>query len=80
MPGAERLSSCDTLQELLRQQQAAQRWLTAICAAPAVVLESGGLIGGRRATAHPAFAEKLANGRWAPAASRAPGSEVPPRV
>ena len=65
MPGAERLGDCAALQQLLRQQQDAQRWVTAICASPEVVLERAGLIAGRRATAHPAFSDKLANGRWA---------------
>ena len=33
----------------------------AICAAPAVVLQTHGLLEGRRATCHPAFADRLAD-------------------
>jgi 4-methyl-5(b-hydroxyethyl)-thiazole monophosphate biosynthesis len=59
MPGAERLSKSEALQELLAAQNADQRWLAAICAAPAVVLQTAGFLSGRRATAHPAFVDKL---------------------
>lgn len=40
MPGAERLRDSPTLQQLLRKQSAGGRLVTAICASPAVVLES----------------------------------------
>ena len=63
MPGAERLSKSETLQQLLQKQHAEQRWLAAICAAPAVVLQTAGILSGRKATAHPAFVDKLGDGR-----------------
>ncbi len=63
MPGAERLSQSDVLQSLLSAQQADQRWLAAICAAPAVVLQTAGFLKGRKATSHPAFVDKLGDSR-----------------
>ena len=63
MPGAERLSKSPTLQQLLVAQQTDQRWLAAICAAPAVVLETAGFLSGRKATSHPAFVDKLGDKR-----------------
>ncbi|GBG66480.1 hypothetical protein CBR_g63063 [Chara braunii] len=59
MPGAERLRDSEVLSQLLRQQVESQRLYAAICAAPAVVLQPKGLLEGRRATAHPAFVNKL---------------------
>jgi len=61
IPGAERLGKCETLIELLRAQQDAGRFVTAICAAPAVVLEAQGFLKGKKATAHPAFTDKLSD-------------------
>jgi len=85
MPGAERLRDCEALQTLLRQQQSGGRLYAAICASPAVVLEHHGLIGGRRATCHPAFVSRLHNAQAAEArvvvdgnciTSRAPGTAL----
>ena len=63
MPGAEHLRDSQTLLDLLRRHQAADGWYGAICAAPAVVLSHHGLLGGRRATSHPAFIEQLEDGQ-----------------
>jgi 4-methyl-5(b-hydroxyethyl)-thiazole monophosphate biosynthesis len=60
-PGAERLRDSPELNRLVQQQQASGRLLAAICATPAVFLEAKGLLAGRPATAHPAFADKLSN-------------------
>lgn len=59
MPGAERLRDCALLTDLLKAQQAAGRFYAAICAAPVVVLLHHGLLDGKRATAHPAFSDRL---------------------
>ncbi|HEX9780446.1 MAG TPA: DJ-1 family glyoxalase III [bacterium] len=59
MPGAERLAASAPLIELLTRQRDGGRLYGAICASPAVVLEPHGLLEGRRATAHPAFADRL---------------------
>ena len=59
MPGAERLRDSDELTRLLQSHAVAGRPYAAMCAAPAVVLAPLGLLAGRAATAHPAFADKL---------------------
>ncbi len=61
MPGAEHLRDSEALTTLLKQQQREGRLYAAICAAPVVVLQHHGLLAGRRATCHPAFAAKLEN-------------------
>ena len=63
MPGAERLRDSTSLKDLLKQQQAADRFVTAICAAPAVVLEAQGFLQGKKATSHPGFTDKLSDKR-----------------
>jgi len=61
MPGAERLRDSDELFKLIDQQKAAGKLYAAICATPAVFFEAKGIIDGKKATAHPAFSDKLAN-------------------
>ena len=63
MPGAERLGDSATLKDLLKQQQAADKFVSAICAAPAVVLEAQGFLEGKKATSHPGFTDKLSDKR-----------------
>jgi 4-methyl-5(b-hydroxyethyl)-thiazole monophosphate biosynthesis len=58
MPGAQHLADSQTLVQILAQQRQQGRWLAAICAAPAVVLQSHGLLG-QQATCHPAFLSQL---------------------
>ncbi len=65
MPGAERLGKCQELMSLLEQQRESGRIWSAICAAPAVVFEPQGWLKGKKATCHPAFVERLADGRCA---------------
>ena len=61
IPGAEHLRDSSDLRRLLARHAAEGRLLAAICAAPAVVLEQQGLIGGRAATCHPAFVGHLSD-------------------
>jgi 4-methyl-5(b-hydroxyethyl)-thiazole monophosphate biosynthesis len=61
MPGAEHLRDSAELNQLITQQQQADGMYAAICATPAVFLEAKGMLQGKQATAHPAFADKLAN-------------------
>ena len=86
MPGAERLRDSPELTGLLTGQKAAGRPLAAICAAPAVVLEAHGLLGAGRATAHPAFFDRLPADRASEdgvvidggcITSRGPGTAIP---
>ncbi len=60
MPGAENLRDSPELTSLLKKQKEEQRYHAAICAAPAVVFQSHGLISGK-ATCHPNFTEQLSN-------------------
>eukprot|EP00558_Chaetoceros_sp_UNC1202_P006171 CAMPEP_0197239292 /NCGR_PEP_ID=MMETSP1429-20130617/5788_1 /TAXON_ID=49237 /ORGANISM="Chaetoceros sp., Strain UNC1202" /LENGTH=194 /DNA_ID=CAMNT_0042698689 /DNA_START=181 /DNA_END=765 /DNA_ORIENTATION=+ len=53
MPGAKYLRDCVTLTEMLKKQAAAKKLYGAICASPAVVLQSHGLIDSG-ATSYPA--------------------------
>lgn len=59
IPGAEHLRDSPELKALLRRQKEENRYYGAICAAPAVVLESHGLLEGIRATGHPNFMDRL---------------------
>lgn len=59
MPGAQRLHESAPLDKILREHVSKNKLYAAICAAPAVALESKGLLEGKKATAHPAFVDKL---------------------
>eukprot|EP00894_Picocystis_sp_ML_P002805 jgi/Pico_ML_1/53322/g3891.t1 len=59
MPGAARLRDCQPLTEALKKQANSGKLTAAICAAPAVVLRSHGMLNGRKATAHPGFLHEL---------------------
>jgi len=61
IPGAEHLRDSADLTTLLKLQEAQGRWFGAICAAPAVVLQTHGLLEKRQATCHPAFSDRLQN-------------------
>jgi len=61
MPGAEHLRDSEELCRMLIRQDSEGRYIAAICASPAVVLQSIGLLKGRQATCYPSFVEKLDN-------------------
>lgn len=63
MPGAEHLRDHATLTALLKAQHAAGKAYAAICAAPAVVLATHGLLEERMATAYPGFETQLQGAR-----------------
>lgn len=63
IPGAENLRDSRPLIQLLRRHQAKGGLYGAICAAPAVILSHHRMLGGRRATGHPAFADQLTDGK-----------------
>lgn len=60
-PPQKHLSESHALVHMLKAQASANRLVAAICAAPEVVLHAKGILGDRRATAYPSFAEKLSN-------------------
>ncbi|KXZ55305.1 hypothetical protein GPECTOR_3g44 [Gonium pectorale] len=59
MPGAERLRDTPLLEGMLAAQKSSGRLYAAICATPYVFFEAKGLLGGKAATAHPAFSDGL---------------------
>ncbi|KAL3698962.1 hypothetical protein R1sor_016984 [Riccia sorocarpa] len=61
IPGAETLHRCSTLTKLLQKQLESKRIIAAICASPAVVLEAGGFLKGKKATAYPRFTKDLSD-------------------
>lgn len=61
IPGADNLRDSGELTGILKRQNEKGRFFGAICASPAVILEHHGLLKGRKATCHPAFADRLSN-------------------
>ena len=61
LPGADHLRNSTILTELLKDQSLNNRLFAAICAAPAVVLHSHGLLKGRKATCYPGFGSDFEN-------------------
>ena len=61
MPGAEHLANCVELIEMLKSQKQSGRFYAAICASPAVVFETHGLLEGKRATCYPSMAGQLSD-------------------
>lgn len=59
MPGSAKLYASSTVKELLNVQWNENRWIAAICAAPAVVLAPMGFLKNKRATCHPSFVGEL---------------------
>ncbi len=69
IPGAEHLRDSELLVKMLVQQKQAGRLYAAICAAPAVVFQTHGLLGEKQATCHPFYQDQIPN-------QAAPGSRV----
>lgn len=59
IPGSENLATSVALQTLLKKQNDAGKLYGAICAAPALILETQGLLKDKNATCHPLFVEHL---------------------
>ena len=57
--GADHLAASEILDQLLRRQAQQGKFYAAICAAPAVVLGSKGLLADKTATSHPRFYQSL---------------------
>lgn len=62
IPGAENLKQSEPLAKLLEKQAVENRFYGAICASPAVVLHSQGLVTPGRVTCHPGFSHLIDNG------------------
>ena len=59
MPGAQRLAEYMPLAQRVQRQARAGQLFAAICAAPALALQSYGVLKQRRMTCYPAFSERL---------------------
>ncbi len=59
MPGTVNLLECDRLMKLVDEQNSKNKRIAAICAAPARILGSKGLVKGRKATCYPGLEEYL---------------------
>lgn len=59
MPGAKTLGSDARIKQVLARARTENRWIAAICAAPAMVLEPAGFLTNVPATGHPSFADRL---------------------
>lgn len=59
--GASNLRDSQVLATMLKAQDEAGRFVAAICASPAIVLEHHGLIKGRAATCYPSYSEMMPN-------------------
>lgn len=57
--GATLLGESDLVVEMIKQQQCDQKWVAAICAAPALVLEKNGLFPEAYISCHPAFIDQI---------------------
>lgn len=57
--GAQRFAQSSSLIDLLHKQREAGRFFAAICASPAVVLATHGLLNGYRATSYPSLISQL---------------------
>jgi 4-methyl-5(b-hydroxyethyl)-thiazole monophosphate biosynthesis len=65
MPGAANLAASGETGALLKEMAAAGKWVTAICASPALVLAPLGLLEGRRFTCYPGMETKVGgSARW----------------
>jgi 4-methyl-5(b-hydroxyethyl)-thiazole monophosphate biosynthesis len=59
MPGAQHLADHQPLAERVREQAAAGQLFAGICAAPALALQTYGVLKQRRMTCYPAFSDRL---------------------
>lgn len=59
IPGAENLRDSEPLIKLLALQKESGKYYAAICASPAVVFQTHGLLEEKKATCYPSFAEQL---------------------
>jgi 4-methyl-5(b-hydroxyethyl)-thiazole monophosphate biosynthesis len=64
LPGASNLAASAAVGALIKDFAAADKWVCAICAAPAVVLAPLGLLRGRRFTCYPGVEGDVSDGEW----------------
>ncbi len=59
LPGADHLRDSEVLKKMLIEQQSSENYVAAICASPAVVFQTHGLLKDKKATCYPAFVDHL---------------------
>jgi len=64
MPGSANLAASGDVRDLLAEMAAAEKWICAICAAPALVLAPIGLLRGKKFTCYPGREESVHDGQW----------------
>lgn len=79
MPGASHIAENGPFEKILKAHVAAERLYGAICAAPVVVLQKYDLLQGKKATAHPAFSDKLPDQEAVPSRVVVDGSVITSR-
>ncbi|WP_375753028.1 DJ-1 family glyoxalase III [Vibrio sp. HN007] len=62
--GSETFRDSTLLVEMIKQQKYDGRWMAAICAAPALVLQTHDIYPGAIMTCHPAFQEHIPEDKW----------------
>lgn len=55
MPGSKNLQNSKKVTEIVKKMNSEGKWVTAICAAPALALAQAGVLEGKRATCYPGF-------------------------
>ncbi|MCL2069243.1 MAG: DJ-1/PfpI family protein [Oscillospiraceae bacterium] len=63
MPGTANLEKSQIVQKCIDYALAKEKWVAAICAAPSI-LGNRNLLDGKRATCHPAFADRLGGAQY----------------
>ena len=64
MPGSANLAASGELGDFLKEMARADKWVCAICAAPALVLAPLGLLEEREFTCFPGLEEKVSGAKW----------------
>lgn len=64
LPGANNLAACEKTGSLIRNMAAAGKWVCAICASPALVLNPLGILAGKKFTCYPGLEEKVSGAFW----------------
>ena len=64
MPGAANLAASKETGALLKEMAADGKLICAICASPALVLSTHGLLAGKKFTCYPGMEEKVKDGKW----------------
>ena len=59
LPGSTNIAECRPAMDLIRKMFNEGKLVCAICAAPAVVLNSAGILAGKKATCYPGFEKSL---------------------